>query len=194
MSQPSTTTDRPRGRRRFTLLDALALIAATALGLAPMRGEIAFRGAQPLARIPNARALAFLTMSIEAVGPLLASWTLAALALRLRSPRPSLRRLTRQPGFAANAAVILCLLTELVLVVVSMLAHPAQRLPFVTTMARTLGVSSHMAASGVAGAWLVLALGGLWRPEPSWIDRLGRFLGGSWLGLFLVGWLRTFLV
>jgi hypothetical protein len=29
----------------------------------------------------------------------------------------------------------------------------------------------------VAVAWLTLTLGGRWRPEPSWIDRMGRVLG-----------------
>jgi hypothetical protein len=37
------------------------------------------------------------------------------------------------------------------------------------------------AAYGVAGAWLALALAGWWRPEPSWVDRLGRALGLGWL-------------
>jgi hypothetical protein len=33
----------------------------------------------------------------------------------------------------------------------------------------------------VAAVWLVLALSGRWRPERSWIDRLGRFLGVTWI-------------
>jgi hypothetical protein len=33
----------------------------------------------------------------------------------------------------------------------------------------------------VAAVWLMLALSGLWRPERSWIDRLGRFLGVVWI-------------
>ncbi|MFO0955968.1 MAG: hypothetical protein U0800_00720 [Isosphaeraceae bacterium] len=33
----------------------------------------------------------------------------------------------------------------------------------------------------VAAVWLVLALSGRWRPEPSWIDRLGRLVGAAWI-------------
>jgi hypothetical protein len=33
----------------------------------------------------------------------------------------------------------------------------------------------------VAAIWLLLALSGLWRPERSWIDRLGRLLGVVWI-------------
>jgi hypothetical protein len=33
----------------------------------------------------------------------------------------------------------------------------------------------------VAAVWLVLALSGRWRPEKSWIDRLGRLLGAMWI-------------
>lgn len=31
--------------------------------------------------------------------------------------------------------------------------------------------------AAVAGAWLALALAGVWRPEPGWIDRSGRLVG-----------------
>jgi hypothetical protein len=33
----------------------------------------------------------------------------------------------------------------------------------------------------VAGAWIALALAGRWRPERSWIDRLGRAIGVFWI-------------
>jgi hypothetical protein len=33
----------------------------------------------------------------------------------------------------------------------------------------------------VAAIWLLLALSGRWRPERSWIDRLGRLLGLVWM-------------
>jgi hypothetical protein len=34
----------------------------------------------------------------------------------------------------------------------------------------------------VAAIWSLLALSGRWRPERSWIDRLGRLLGVAWIG------------
>jgi hypothetical protein len=33
----------------------------------------------------------------------------------------------------------------------------------------------------VAGSWISLALAGRWRPERSWIDRLGRWIGWFWI-------------
>ena len=40
----------------------------------------------------------------------------------------------------------------------------------------------------VALAWLIMALGGWWRPERSWIDRLGEVLGASWI-VMMLAWL-----
>ena len=38
-----------------------------------------------------------------------------------------------------------------------------------------------LAGSGVAGAWLGLALSGRRRTEPGWIDLLGRAVGTLWV-------------
>jgi hypothetical protein len=35
----------------------------------------------------------------------------------------------------------------------------------------------------VAAIWLLLVLSGRWRPERSWIDRLGRLLGVVWIAV-----------
>jgi hypothetical protein len=36
-------------------------------------------------------------------------------------------------------------------------------------------------AIAVGSVWAVLALDRRWRPEPKWLDRLGRILGAYWL-------------
>jgi hypothetical protein len=41
-------------------------------------------------------------------------------------------------------------------------------------------------AAAVAGGWFVLLLAGWWRPQPSWIDRLGRVAGFLWIIPYLV--------
>jgi hypothetical protein len=41
-------------------------------------------------------------------------------------------------------------------------------------------------AAAVAGAWFVLAVAGWWRPQPTWIDRLGRAAGFLWTVPYLV--------
>ena len=38
----------------------------------------------------------------------------------------------------------------------------------------------------VASAWLLLAIGKRWQSEPSWIDRLGRFMGFYWIVMIAV--------
>jgi hypothetical protein len=35
--------------------------------------------------------------------------------------------------------------------------------------------------TAVASSWITLLIGGRWRADPRWIDRLGRFLGASWM-------------
>jgi hypothetical protein len=59
---------------------------------------------------------------------------------------------------------------------------------------RYIILRAHIAAA-VAGAWLTLLMAGWWRPERSWIDRLGRALGFTWIavelayaGAPLLGW------
>ncbi len=39
----------------------------------------------------------------------------------------------------------------------------------------------------VIGAGAVLVFRGRWKPEPCWVDRLGRLLGVSWIG-FAAAW------
>ncbi len=83
-----------RGDRRLTLLDVMILVAASALAALLVRPVLA----GPLRTYPS-----WSTYLAVAIGGLVA-WTPAVLFLRLRRPRPNLRRLTSQPGFAASLA------------------------------------------------------------------------------------------
>ena len=40
---------------------------------------------------------------------------------------------------------------------------------------------AHHAGWAVAVSWLMLAISGRWRAEPSWVDRWGRVLGCTWI-------------
>lgn len=42
------------------------------------------------------------------------------------------------------------------------------------------------AGTSVLGGWIVLALSGRRRPSSNWFDVLGRFVGGSWIAVFLI--------
>jgi hypothetical protein len=92
----------------------------------------------------------------------------AFLIVRLRRPRPPLRALMCQPGFAACAAPVVLVLATLPLAVY----HPSGRAGDV------IDIVMQILLSAVAPlAWFFLVVTRRWNPEPSWIDRLGRVIG-----------------
>src|SRR5438067_423737 len=97
--------------RRFTLLDAIALVAALALGLAWVQ---AYQRSMRAIATANGGAVFSFSTPIRYFGPLapfLATLALCSFGLRLLRPRPSHRQLARSPGFAALASILLGLIT-----------------------------------------------------------------------------------
>jgi hypothetical protein len=192
--------------RSFGVADAMLVVVAVAIGLWVNRMDWpriqAFRHFDPYDKIG---------VVLEVVMPHVAVGTASLLGMRLRQPRPSFRRLARQPGTVA------CLVsTAALLLIVGWIS---------TTMAtgRLIEFSANMSSwppngghgrggmfhyptgmafvaygdrvgFAVAGAWFALLLCGQWRSEPTWIDRLGRATGWLWLGLTVVLWVRSFLL
>jgi hypothetical protein len=192
--------------RKCTLLDAMTLVAATAVGLSVVRTytlDILNIDLTPYPLIPSF--LLAIWVRIVALLPLPAIWSIAVFALGLRRPRPPLRRLVRRPGFVATGAVCLVAAIKLAgfLVLIartignrfyilgqslvdSFIVTPAYRGPVRvgTIHATAYFASSAMGISlAVAAAWLLLAVSGRWRSEPDWLDRLGRGLGTFWIGI-----------
>ncbi|MHC5539965.1 hypothetical protein ACYOEI_17230 [Singulisphaera rosea] len=167
-------------RRDFTLADGMIYIAATGVGLSITR-EWNNLPAQSLHQI--------------ALGlPLLAAWSVATFLVCLRQPRPDFKRLGRQPGAVACgiATAFLLVFGILVLIVGPV---PGSRMKFYMGMASApwwvglLYRDSVAIGAAVAGAWLSRAIAGIRRPDPSWIDRLGRLLGVVWiLYFFAITW------
>lgn len=133
---------------------------------------------------------------LRATTPCLASLGLALLACRLRPPRPSIRRIARQPGTAALACSALVMAAEAAILLAARALKPAldRLLPldpsFLTTPRQPLGLALatsifEMTGPAVAIGWFGLLVGGRWRPEPTWIDRAGRCLGISWIALYV---------
>src|SRR5947209_1686828 len=87
----------PAANSKFTLLDAMVLIAATAFGLAISMGNL--RAMSP-ALPPVIRALL-------AIVPCAGTWTIALALLYLRRPRPSIHDISRRPGSLACGAAML---------------------------------------------------------------------------------------
>jgi hypothetical protein len=194
MAMDSLATPRPAGRR-FTLLDAMILVAATACGLAVDGGLNALiRSTNGLDSMDLLGALFGDRDYPELAGllmlmtmPVAAAWTLALIPLRLLKPRPSLRRLARQPGWMAACAFAVALAFSSA-VFGGLVAVIDRTQSFV--MMVTVGLSPLLAvgfASAIVATWLTLILGRHWRPERSWLDRSGRALGVFWIVLAIVG-------
>jgi hypothetical protein len=163
--------------RPFTLGDSMILIAALALGLAIARPAMAmivdsihtvaqshFRtlaGAVQLGRVLIVVLVNFLMFLLPAF-----------LIVRLKRPRPALRLMMDQPGFAGCAAVAAVVLVAIPL---SLLAPSGAGQLFIESAAQIL------LPGAVPLAWVWMIARSRWNPEPNWIDRLGRILGVLWM-------------
>lgn len=168
-------------RRRFTPVDGFILVAATLVGLVlvwavwPDLASIARYSWRPRAR-----------MSIRAyessiVAPILTAWTIAIIALRLRTPRPRPGTLAREPGVAACLAALIAISTELLWALAIEIGVPDRgwRSRFVFQPV------CEGAPYAIAGAWLAIAMIGRWTAASNWVDRLGRIIGLLWMIAFL---------
>ena len=197
----------PKPPRKFTLVDAITLVAATAAGLAGTRHGWKYWGYAwfwNLDRGWTASAVLRRLPTLLALGlPALVVFTAAILALRLRRPRPTLRRALLQPGASACVAALSVVAVEVASYVASTChdrnSHGklGQYLAYVwnntgVVVEITTQVLVRMSTPvglAVMATWLVLALGGRWRREPSWVDRAGRLLGFCWLAAALFVWI-----
>jgi hypothetical protein len=188
-----TATDRTScPRRRFTLVDFMILVAATAVGHAGVRGlERFLDDGDFVSRITEAwlrRHFGNLALLLEdVVLPFLMAWTVAVVPLRLLKPRPKFRHLARQPGPMAGLVVTMSI-GFLGLVVAIGCVYRSWRGFGLDTVMLILGFDLLPTALGLAilAAWTTLLLGRRWRAEPSWLDRMGRMLGVAWIVLGLV--------
>jgi hypothetical protein len=159
--------------RRFTLADAMIVVAATAIGLG---GFIASQDIDGRPRMPTAVSEYVRLTSFQFV-----IWSWAIVIMRLCPPRPALWRVGRQPGFVACLAVGVFSLTRWCYEIPEYIGHldNVKLISFINLF--VLASWPFFVCPAIIVAWLTLALGGNWRPEASWIDRLGRALGIVWL-------------
>ena len=169
---------------RFTLLDGMILIAALAPGFAVVRAFVPrFGSATPF---PGIGRLAW--QGLAGSLPVATTAMAGLAAVRLRRPRPPLRRLARQPGAMACVAVLIAAAPVALAPPMAYLFNLARGRPTppipIDEVGPLLAISLTPACSfAVATAWTTLALNRRWRPEPGWIDRAGRALGVYWLGM-----------
>jgi len=174
----------------------MVMIAATAVGLLPLRYlyNVSLAGSgledwSPYSVYGFAMAVSML------LTPMVFTWSAALWILRLRRPRPKLWQVYRQPGMTACSAVLV--VTSFFFIKLTFLvgyAHLAEGIPLgdLTDWSVLPVTWFHYLDSigiSVLAVWMVLWLGKLCRPEPSWIDRTGRVTGSYCIlcGL-LFGW------
>jgi hypothetical protein len=119
---------------------------------------------------------------------------MALILIRVQATRHERRRLCTQPGFTAALAVVACAAVVLLDSGVRTLFLRVKSGgwgPWNTARIAMADVQMLMIAapSAVAATWAVLAVGGRWRPERSWLDRLGLLLGVYWITWPEVAWL-----
>jgi hypothetical protein len=167
------STGRRRRCRRLTILDVMILVAGSALGFALARTLVSDSTSL---RILLSRPAPFFLLGL----------TLAYLPIRLKQPRPPLRRLIVQPGMAA------CLAVSIVVVIDAIswgIFWARLKSGDATNMvARFWRLSHEHPGPAVLAVWLGLILSRRWRPEPGWIDRFGRLIGVLWLLTLLSDW------
>jgi len=186
--------------RKFTLFDAMVLIAATAIPLLPLRLFLAaYSGVSSGSYLGQVVELGLVANAL--LCPMAISLSVALWVLRLRQPRPGLPRVFRQPGMAACTATLVFLSVFLTSTLISLFlsyfagvvnsTHMFMHFNFVVWL---LIVPLCLVGISVLAVWIVLWSIGAWRPEPSWIDRAGRVLGIYWVAnsviyssLFLAG-------
>jgi hypothetical protein len=196
-----------------TILDGIIFVAAIAVALAIGRGKSGVPAdpfeLNPPTPSAGRVALGFVQTGILWTKPFAISVTATLVILRMIPPRPRLRRIARQPGFIACAAAVIAMAVRLAEAVLYCImgyltrSSSAMRLPappfarrddsdWLNPTGRILydalvddfpGIQPWMIAVAIVAAWFVLWANGKWRPEPSWLDRLGRLMGAYWIAV-----------
>jgi hypothetical protein len=171
--------------RRFSLADAMVLVAATAPGFLLIRTAVTLGlfNLTPNPKAPPGRD--FINSLSVSSASLLGGVTLAILVLSLHRPRPNLREVIGRPGFVACAAVVAASFLPLVHFVIGATTLSATGLSVELYFNNTLARLTLNAGQMIIGAWIALALLGRWRLGPTWKDRLGCVLGACWIMVYV---------
>jgi|SRR5579864_3783320 len=165
--------------RRFTVLDGMILVAATAAGFGLWRAAFFDPSRKsPAIWVPEPLLSTTALLYVSAT-PIIATEMIGYLVIRFRKPRARFRRIMGQPGMVA------CV-TALGFLVIGTMVLCRRLWPFWNLREREDVVLLEFASSpvgmAVLVAWAVQALSQRWRRERGWIDSLGMILGIYWIG------------
>jgi hypothetical protein len=174
--------------RKFTLLDAMTLVAATAVAFSVARLNImrATFGPEP----PSWSLMELIRRRGGDISICLLIWTLTLFVLRCVRPHPTLNRLVQQPGFAAGYATLIGVFwRSLSIPKEHISAHKSLWVPasdwFMRLYRPMFHLSSYSNSMCIVAVWLTLWLTGHWYCEKDWIENTGRLLGWLWIALFV---------
>lgn len=198
----------PNHSRRMSLLDAILMVgsAAVGLGLFELSHRTLFKGLIWIADrgFPNIQSWSTLEALVTCSDitvfllPVIIPWTFLLILLRMRSPRPSWRRIWRQPGMAACLVAVFAWLWTAVALLLAMNVEHVARARRVITPAdwaqKYLSDEVFMYVGlAVAAVWVVQYSSGRWRRSADWIDMMGRVVGALWIAIGLVWTLREYI-
>ena len=172
-------------RRRFTLADAMLLVAATAPGLIMLRTAA---GLGLFTTDPKSRpGREFIEHLAIAGGCILVPMALVVLALSLLARRTETRDVAQGPGFTACVVLVVASVLPIAYFVVRVAKADAlnRNIEISLNFNNSFGRLELYGGPMIAGAWLALALSGGWRPGKTWLDRLGCLVGACYILMFL---------
>jgi hypothetical protein len=171
------------GSRRFTLLDAMILIGATAVGFAGARAGVWCVSSFYAFLNPDPRWLRFHTGEMYA-SAFLTVFSFALLAVACRGRLGNLRRSLQQPGTAACAVSAFTVLS--LLLAKALWASANRALALHPAWWADIGSWGPHVGGAIAAAWLVLAGCGLWRRTSDWVEWAGRGVGAGWIAFGII--------
>lgn len=170
---------------RFTVADAMLLIAATTPGLILLRIALGFGlfHDEPPPKLPPGRAL--VEYFNLAGGCILVSLSLTVLAMTARVPRSARRRLFGAPGFVACATIIPASILPVAYFGMNLATLQDYTANLAVPYNNMFGRLVNCAAPMIVGSWLALALAGRWKLRPIWTEWLGCGVGICWVVIYL---------
>jgi hypothetical protein len=206
--QTEGTSMSPFQSRRMSLLDAILLVgsAAVGLGIFELVHRTLFKGWIWIADrgVPNIQSWSTLEALVTCSGittfllPVVAPWTFLLILLRTRSPRPSWRRIWRQPGMAACLVAVFAWLWTVVALLFAMnvgnVALSRRAITPAQWAQKYLSDEVFMYVGlAVASVWIVQCMSGRWRRSADWIDLMGRVVGLLGIVIGLVWMLHEYI-
>jgi hypothetical protein len=172
----------------------MVLVAATAIGFGLVEGlsalsdgDLSWRAVyEAFLDLPRPSGSALWREIVELCWTIIAlsvphatMWTLALIPIRFMGPRPPWLRLARQPGLiAAVASGVTMVFIGAQFLVIGLVVDIRY---LSSAIASQVVLWPILIGLAVAVSWMTLLIGGRWRAEPSWIDRLGRVMGVGWI-------------